>query len=84
MAEREWTSEQLSVITSRGKLLVNASAGSGKTAVMVERVVKTVLDGTDIERILVVTFTVAAAREMKDGYAARTTYCESNYSICDN
>ena len=69
MAEREWTSEQLSVITSRGKLLVNASAGSGKTAVMVERVVKTVLDGTDIERILVVTFTVAAAREMKDRIA---------------
>ena len=69
MAEREWTSEQLSVITSRGKLLVNASAGSGKTAVMVERVVKTVLDGTEIERILVVTFTVAAAREMKDRIA---------------
>lgn len=69
MADREWTSEQLSVITSRGKLLVNASAGSGKTAVMVERVVKKVLSGTDIERILVVTFTVAAAREMKDRIA---------------
>ena len=61
----EWTEEQKQVITLRGKnLLVSAAAGSGKTAVLVERVIGRILDGAhpvDIDRILIVTFTSAAA-----------------------
>ncbi len=66
----EWTEEQKQVITLRGKnLLVSAAAGSGKTAVLVERVIGRILDGAhpvDIDRILIVTFTSAAAAEMRE------------------
>ncbi len=66
----KWTEEQLSVIQARGSnLLVSAAAGSGKTAVLVERIIERVLsedDPVDIDRILVVTFTKAAAAEMRD------------------
>lgn len=65
-----WTSKQQSVIDSRGKnLLVSAAAGSGKTAVMVERIIEVISDESspiDIDRLLVVTFTNAAASEMKE------------------
>ena len=66
----EYTKEQLQVIESRNEnLLVSAAAGSGKTAVLVERIIGRVLDKSDpvdIDRILVVTFTNAAAMEMKN------------------
>ena len=71
MAERTWTTEQRQCIEARGgTLLVSAAAGSGKTAVLVERILHRILgteDGTpvDIDRLLVVTFTRAAAAEMK-------------------
>ncbi|MDD4545663.1 MAG: helicase-exonuclease AddAB subunit AddA [Oscillospiraceae bacterium] len=69
MAERQWTSEQLQCINARGgTLLVSAAAGSGKTSVLVERVIGLVTDDhapVDIDRLLVVTFTKAAAAEMK-------------------
>lgn len=66
----EWTREQKRVIETRGKnILVSAAAGSGKTAVLVERIINRITDkekGIDIDRLLVVTFTNAAAAEMKE------------------
>ena len=63
-----WTQEQLKAINSKGaNILVAAAAGSGKTAVLVERIAKKVLvDNVDIDKMLVVTFTNAAAAEMKE------------------
>ena len=62
----EWTKEQKSAIEDRGgTLLVSAAAGSGKTAVLVERIVRLVREGCPIDRMLVVTFTNAAAGEMR-------------------
>ncbi len=66
----KWTPEQQRVIDARNRnLLVSAAAGSGKTAVLVERILGLVLDPehpVDIDRLLVVTFTNAAAQEMKN------------------
>ena len=66
----DWTTEQKKVITERGKsLLVSAAAGSGKTAVLVERIIGMVCDSAkpvDVDRLLVVTFTNAAAAEMRE------------------
>ena len=65
-----FTEKQQQVIDTRGcNLLVSAAAGSGKTAVLVERIVKMVSDAehpVDIDRLLVVTFTNAAAAEMRE------------------
>ena len=63
----KWTSAQERAINSRGKnLLVAAAAGSGKTAVLVNRIIKMVVeDKMDIDSFLVVTFTQAAAQEMQ-------------------
>lgn len=64
-----WTTDQQHAIDARGSnILVSAAAGSGKTAVLVERAVRLITDeadGTDADRLLVVTFTNAAAAEMK-------------------
>ena len=62
-----WTKEQTECIEHRGcDVLVSAAAGSGKTAVLVERVIRLVCDeGIDIDRLLIVTFTNAAAAQMK-------------------
>ncbi len=69
MASRNWTKEQLDAITARGgTVLVSAAAGSGKTAVLVERVIQRILDPiapVDADRLLIVTFSKAAAQEMK-------------------
>lgn len=63
-----WTEEQLNAIELRGKnMLVSAAAGSGKTSVLVERIKKLIIeDGVSIDEMLVVTFTNAAAGEMKE------------------
>ena len=63
----QWTKAQQAAINSRNKnLLVAAAAGSGKTAVLVERIIKMILDGDlSVDRMLVVTFTNAAAQEMR-------------------
>lgn len=65
-----WTNEQQAAIDSRGQtLLLSAAAGSGKTAVLVERIIRRLLDREypiDITELLVVTFTKAAAAEMRD------------------
>lgn len=64
-----WTPEQSDAIHTRGcDILVAAGAGAGKTAVLVERVIQGILsedDGFEMERLLVVTFTEAAAAEMR-------------------
>lgn len=61
-----WTDEQWQAIHQRGgNFLISAGAGSGKTAVLTKRVVELVKAGVDISNILVVTFTRAAALEMK-------------------
>lgn len=69
MAERNWTTEQRNAINSRGgTLLLSAAAGSGKTAVLVERITKLMTTGNepvDPANLLVVTFTNAAAAEMR-------------------
>ncbi len=69
-----WTTEQSRVIESRGKnLLVSAAAGSGKTAVLVERIIRMVTEGDNppgIDELLVMTFTNAAAAEMRERIAA--------------
>src|SRR3712207_2490335 len=66
----KWTSDQQAVINHRGtNLLVAAAAGSGKTAVLIERIIRLILDEKhpiDIDRLLVVTFTKAAAGEMRE------------------
>ena len=62
-----WTSSQWEAIYYTGEnVLVSAGAGSGKTAVLTERVIELVKQGIDINRLLVVTFTKAAALEMKE------------------
>ncbi|TCT14337.1 DNA helicase/exodeoxyribonuclease V subunit A [Natranaerovirga pectinivora] len=66
----KWTEEQQKVIDTRNRnLLVSAAAGSGKTAVLVERIIQMISEGDhpiDIDKLLVVTFTNAAAAEMKE------------------
>lgn len=68
MGGNRWTTEQLLAITERNcDLLISAAAGSGKTAVLVERIIgRIVNDGMDVDRMLVVTFTNAAAAEMSE------------------
>ena len=70
MSEVKWTKEQRQVIESRNtNLLVSAAAGSGKTAVLIERIIELVLDEKnpiDINKLLVVTFTKLAASEMRE------------------
>lgn len=63
-----WTREQQEAIDRRNaNILVAAAAGSGKTAVLVERIKKLIIeDGVPIDRMLIVTFTNAAAAEMKE------------------
>lgn len=62
-----WTKEQKQAIDLEGSnILVSAGAGSGKTAVLSERVLRKVKDGVSVDDILVLTFTNAAAKEMKE------------------
>ena len=64
----DWTKEQKQAIEEKGSnILVAAAAGSGKTAVLVERIIRKVIDDKiDIDKLLVVTFTNAAASEMRE------------------
>ena len=64
---KNWTPSQEKVIASSAKTLIcSAAAGSGKTAVMIERIVRLIRDGADPFSFLVITFTNAAAAEMKE------------------
>lgn len=75
MGERTWTPGQQDAIYARGgTLLVSAAAGSGKTAVLVQRVIERLTDPknpSDADHLLIVTFTKAAAAEMKERISAR-------------
>ena len=66
----KWTDNQLLAINARGgDVLVSAAAGSGKTAVLVERVLRMLTDPVNpvsIDRFLIVTYTRAAAAQLKD------------------
>ena len=68
MSEVKWTEEQSQAIHEKGSnILVAAAAGSGKTAVLVERIInKIIQEEIDIDKLLVVTFTNAAASEMRE------------------
>ena len=68
MAKTNWTVDQKKAIDKRdSNILVSASAGSGKTAVLVERIIEKVLNEfLDVDKLLVVTFTNAAAQELKE------------------
>ncbi len=74
MMQMKWTADQQKAIDARkGTLLVSAAAGSGKTAVLVERVIQRICDGENpcgVENLLIVTFTNAAAAQMKDKISA--------------
>ena len=62
-----WTKEQLEAINKEGKnIIVSAGAGSGKTAVLTERVIRKLKEGVHINELLILTFTNAASREMKE------------------
>ena len=66
----KWTDDQWKAITARGRdILVAAAAGSGKTAVLVERIIKKIVstdNPIDVDRLLVMTFTNASAAEMRN------------------
>lgn len=70
MSSVKWTKEQSDAITARGSnLLVAAAAGAGKTAVLVERIIRKITDKenpVDIDELLIMTFTNAAASEMRE------------------
>ena len=76
MAEIRFTTHQREAVEAvGGSLLVSAAAGSGKTAVLTERVIRmlTGKDAISADRLIVVTFTVAAADEMRRRIGARLT-----------
>ena len=64
MSDTKWTKEQMQAIKSKdSNILVAAAAGSGKTAVLVERIIdKIINEKIDIDKMLVVTFTNAAVK----------------------
>ena len=90
MGEKKWTPQQRSAIgASGGTVLVSAAAGSGKTAVLVQRVIERLTSNDpkifcDADRLLIVTFTRAAASEMKAPacceYTRRLSDAPSRYS----
>lgn len=62
-----WTPDQERAIYTNGSnIIVSAGAGSGKTAVLTERTIQKVLNSTNINRLLILTFTKLAANEMKE------------------
>ena len=71
-SERKYTPSQQNVISFRGQsMLVSASAGTGKTTVMIERIMSLLAEGADVSEIVVVTFTNLAAAEMKNRLSAK-------------
>lgn len=66
-SNESFTDTQWQSIFDKGdNLLISASAGSGKTTVLVRRVIEKLKSGSNIDELLIVTFTEAAAREMKE------------------
>lgn len=87
MSKPRWTSDQQKAISSFGKdILVAAAAGSGKTAVLVERIIQRLIDqenGYNVDELLVVTFTNASAAEMRHriGVALEAAIKENPHSL---
>ena len=83
-----WTEEQKQAIDLEGtNILVSAGAGSGKTAVLTERVKRKVLSGISVSQLLVLTFTNAAAAEMKARIRKalqNTPGCEEEANLVDS
>ncbi len=70
----QWTPQQQQAIFARNNtILVSAAAGSGKTAVLIERIVQLIREGAKVDRMLIVTFTKAAAAEMRQRLNRRLT-----------
>jgi ATP-dependent helicase/nuclease subunit A len=73
LSDNNWTKEQLAAISAQGcNLLVAAGAGAGKTAVLVERIIRKITapeNPVDLDKLLVMTFTNAAAAEMRERIA---------------
>ena len=67
----KFTDHQMDAITANGNVIVSAAAGAGKTSVLTERVFRLVSEGVSVERMLILTFTRAAAGEMKARIGAR-------------
>ena len=79
-----WTADQEKAINECGKnIIVSAGAGSGKTAVLTERVITKLKKGININELLILTFTNAAAMEMKDRIREAITKDESLHSQLD-
>mgnify|MGYP002646491103 CR=1 FL=1 len=88
----KWTEEQKKVITLRDRnILVSAAAGSGKTAVLVQRILSKIMDPlkpVDIDRLLIMTFTRAAAGEMREridnlvGFGSESIWVSTFHSSC--
>lgn len=68
---REFTENQKRAIASKKSVIVSASAGTGKTATLTERIVRQLLSGYDIRNMLVITFSKKAAEEMRTRITAR-------------
>ena len=64
MGRNNFTAEQTAALNAEGRAIVSASAGSGKTTVMIEKIVRLILNGADVSEILAVTFTKKAAQQM--------------------
>lgn len=68
----KWTPQQQQAIDARNRtILVSAAAGSGKTAVLIERIVQLISEGYKVNRMLIVTFTKAAAGEMRQRLSSK-------------
>lgn len=84
----KWTSEQQNVIDYRERnILVSAAAGSGKTAVLVERIIQRITEKDhpmDIDKLLVVTFTNAAAAEMRERIGNAIEKCLEDHPEDEN
>ncbi len=65
-----FTAEQQAAIERQGRVIVSASAGSGKTTVMIEKIIRLILSGVGVDELLAVTFTKKAAAQMKEKLAS--------------
>lgn len=71
----KWTTEQKRIFDTKGNVLVSASAGSGKTTVMVKRIIDLLLDDTPVENVLVLSYTIASAADMRAKIVAKLFDC---------